>query len=64
LALFVVVVVMRILLGWFGRFGSLLGLSIRAASVQGMVGLKDVGFERQLPFGELRINLLGGIFGI
>jgi hypothetical protein len=64
LALFVVVVGMRILLGWFGRFGSLLGLSIGAASVQGMVGLKDVGVGRQLPFGELRINLLGGIFGI
>jgi hypothetical protein len=64
LALSAVVIMMRILLSWFGRFGSLLGLSIGAASVQGMVGLKDAGFGRQLPFDELGINLLGGIFGI
>lgn len=64
MALFVVEVVMRILLGWFGRFGSLLGFGIRAAFALGMVVLKDAGVERQLPFGELGINLLGEIFDI
>ena len=64
MALFVVVIGMRILQGWFRKFGSLLGFDIEAAFALGTVGLKDAGVGRQLPFGELGINLLGGIFGI